>query len=286
MTNTDEMPGEIGKEIEQDFHLICNVVKAAGLIAMEYFGKDPRSWEKAKGDPVSVADLAVNQYLSEQLREARPNYGWLSEESEDEPDRMQKDRVWVVDPIDGTRAFLRGDTDFAVAVALLEANRPVAGVVFAPATGDFFAAIKGGGAQLNGLPIHIEKAANLEGMRMLGEESFFGSPRLWPISWPAMSYRRINSFALRLAFIADSRSDAAITIRPKADWDMAAADLILSEAGGRCVDENGADIEYNRPSPSHAVVVAAASALIDPILGRLQPAMARWEEMRGNGSGD
>ncbi|MCH8861926.1 MAG: 3'(2'),5'-bisphosphate nucleotidase CysQ, partial [Proteobacteria bacterium] len=79
---------------------------------MEYFGKDPRCWEKAKGDPVSVADLAVNQFLSEQLRDARPEYGWLSEESEDEPDRLEKERVWVVDPIDGTRAFLRGDTEF------------------------------------------------------------------------------------------------------------------------------------------------------------------------------
>ena len=284
MTTADPSPEEIEEEIEQDFRLICNVVRAAGVIAMEYFGKDPRSWEKAKGDPVSVADLAVNQYLSEQLRDARPDYGWLSEESEDEPDRMQKDRVWVVDPIDGTRAFLRGDTDFAVAVALLQANKPVAGVVFAPATGDFFAAIKGGGAQLNGLPMCIESNSDLEGMRMMGEESFFCSPRLWPIPWPTMSFRRINSFALRLAFIADGRSDAAITIRPKADWDLAAADLILSEAGGRCVDENGADIAYNRAAPTHPIVVAAPSALIEPVLERLQPAMERWEEMRGNGS--
>ncbi len=286
MTKADASPSNIGGEIEEDFHLICNVVRAAGVIAMEYFGKDPRSWEKAKGDPVSVADLAINQYLSEQLRDARPDYGWLSEESEDEPDRMRKDRVWVVDPIDGTRAFLRGDSDFAVAVALLQANKPVAGVVFAPATGDFFAAIKGGGAQLNGSPIRIEKAAGLDGMRMLGEESFFCSPRLWPIPWPAMSFRRINSFALRLAFIADSRCDVAITIRPKADWDLAAADLILSEAGGRCIDEKGKDIEYNRASPSHPIVVAAASALIEPVLERLQPAMERWEEMRGGGSDD
>lgn len=286
MSKTDAQPEGIGEEVEQDFRLICNVVRAAGTIAMEYFGKDPRSWEKARGDPVSVADLAVNQFLSEQLRDARPDYGWLSEESEDEPDRMKKSRVWVVDPIDGTRAFLRGDTDFAVAVALLEANKPVAGVVFAPATGDFFAALKGDGAQLNGMPMRIDSPANLEGMRMLGEESFFCSPRLWPIPWPTMSFRRINSFALRLTFIADSRSDAAITIRPKADWDLAAADLILSEAGGRCVDEKGADIVYNRASPTHPIVVAAAAPLIDPMLDRLQPAMELWETMRGNGSKD
>ncbi len=271
------------EEIEEDFRLICNVVRAAGSIAMEYFGKDPRSWEKAKGDPVSVADLAVNQFLSEQLRDARPEYGWLSEESEDEPDRLEKERVWVVDPIDGTRAFLRGDTDFAVAVALLEANRPVAGVVYAPATGDFFAAVKGNGAQLNGLPLSVNSRPDPEGMRMLGEESFFYSKRLWPIPWPKMHFRRINSFALRLAFIADKRCDGAITIRPKADWDLAAADLILSEAGGRCVDSRGAELEYNRAVPMHPIVVAGAATLIEPMLERLQPAMERWEKMRGNG---
>lgn len=275
---------EQSEEIEEDFRLICNVVRAAGSIAMEYFGKDPRSWEKAKGEPVSVADLAVNQFLSEQLRDARPEYGWLSEESEDEPDRLEKERVWVVDPIDGTRAFLRGDTDFAVAVALLEANQPVAGVVYAPATGDFFAAVKGNGAQLNGMPLSIDRQPDLEGMRMLGEESFFYSKRLWPIPWPKMQFRRINSFALRLAFIADSRCDGAITIRPKADWDLAAADLILSEAGGRCVDNRGAALKYNRAVPMHPIIVAGAAPLIEPMLERLQPAMERWEEMRGNGA--
>jgi myo-inositol-1(or 4)-monophosphatase len=249
---------------------------------MEYFGKDPRSWEKAKGDPVSVADLAVNQFLSEQLRDARPGYGWLSEESEDEPDRLKKERVWVVDPIDGTRAFLRGDTDFSVAVALLEAGKPVTGVVYAPATGDFFTAIKGQGAQLNGLAIKKDGRTDLEGMRLLGEESFFCSPRLWPIPWPRMTFRRINSFALRLAFIADNRCDAAITIRPKADWDLAAADLILSEAGGCCVDAAGAALEYNCASPSHPIIVAGGRALIAPMLERLQPAMERWEELRGD----
>ncbi len=268
--------------MEQDFRLLCTAVRAAGTIAMEYFGKDPRSWEKAKGDPVSVADLAVNQFLSEQLRDARPDYGWLSEESEDEPERLKKERVWVVDPIDGTRAFLRGDTDFAVAVALLDAGKPVAGVVFAPATGDFFTARKGMGAQLNGLALRKDRRPALEGMRMLGEEGFFCSPRLWPIPWPAMTFRRINSFALRLAFIADNRCDGAITIRPKADWDLAAADLILSETGGRCVDQAGADIVYNCASPIHPIVVAAASTLIEPMLERLQPAMERWEEMRSD----
>lgn len=274
-----ESPSE---DIEEDFRLLCTAVRAAGTIAMEYFGRDPRSWEKAKGDPVSVADLAINQFLSEQLRDARPDYGWLSEESEDEPERIGKERVWVVDPIDGTRAFLRGDTDFAVAVALLEAGKPVAGVVFAPATGDFFTAIKGRGAQLNGIALQQDSDPDLEGIRMLGEESFFCSPRLWPIPWPAMSFRRINSFALRLAFIADGRCDAAITIRPKADWDLAAADLILSEAGGRCVDEVGAELEYNGASTIHPIVVAGATALIEPMLERLQPAMERWEEMRGD----
>lgn len=286
MSNTDPQPKNVGEEIEKDFQFLCTVVRAAGIIALEYFGKDPRSWEKAKGDPVSVADLAVNQFLSEQLRDARPDYGWLSEESEDEPERMKKKHVWVVDPIDGTRAFLRGDTDFSVAVALLEDNKPVAGVVYAPATGDFFAAMKGDGAQLNGMPLHIDPAIDIEGMRMLGEESFFCSPRLWPTPWPNMSFRRINSFALRLAFIADGRSDAAITIRPKADWDLAAADLILSEAGGRCVDEKGADITYNRASPNHPIIVAAAASLIDPMLERLQPAMELWDKMRGGGSGN
>src|SRR5437660_1447580 len=138
-----------------DQALLIAAVREAGAIALKAFRTKVRAWEKQGGTPVSDADIAVNQHLQRRLGEARPDYGWLSEETEDDQTRLEKRRVWVVDPIDGTRAFLAGTPHFCQAVALVEDGRPILAALFNPATDEFFEAAVGNGATLNGKPIRV-----------------------------------------------------------------------------------------------------------------------------------
>ena len=142
-------------ELARDHALVIDAVREAGAMAMTYFGGDVESWEKAPGNPVSDADIAVDNLLADRLCRERPAYGWLSEETEDDPARLSTPLVWIVDPIDGTRAFLKGRPEFTVCAALVADGAPILGVVFNPATGDFFEALKGGGARHNGHQISV-----------------------------------------------------------------------------------------------------------------------------------
>lgn len=261
---------------DADFALMTDAVRGAAAIARQHFRADVASWDKAPGDPVSVVDLEINRYLHDRLAGPRDGYGWLSEESEDAPARLSCRRVWVVDPIDGTRAFLRGTPDFAISVALVEDGRPVMGAIHSPVDDDLFAARLGAGATVNGQPIRVSGRTDLSGARMLGEASFFRSKKYWPVAWPRMDHATVNSIALRLALVAAGRRDAIVTLRAKSDWDVAAGDIIVTEAGGTCTDEDGRPLTYNTATPEHRNVIAATPALIAPILDRVRPALARW----------
>ncbi|MFQ5348013.1 MAG: 3'(2'),5'-bisphosphate nucleotidase CysQ [Rhodothalassiaceae bacterium] len=258
-----------------DLDLLTDAVRGAASLALQYFERPVDVWHKRPNDPVSEADIAVNRYLRERLRRARPDYGWLSEESEDDPDRLRRERLWVVDPIDGTRAFLRGQAEFAVSVALVEGDRPLMGAVLQPVTGTLYRAVRGQGASRDHHPLQVSARAALAGCHMLADPAFFRARRHWPVPWPDMDYRRVPSLALRLAFVAAGGADAMVSIGRKHDWDLAAADLIVEEAGGRVVDATGSRLRYNRERPTQSCVIAAAPALIAPILARVVPAMAR-----------
>ena len=269
-----------------DFRLLVDAVQGAGNIALQFFERPLDVWHKRPNDPVSEADLAVDRYLKERLVHARPEYGWLSEESEDDLSRLERARVWVVDPIDGTRAFLRGSADFAVSVALVEGDRPIMGAVLQPVTGALFRARTGRGATCDGQPLHVAAMGELEGCRILADADFFRAAQHWPVPWPEMDYARLPSLALRLAYVAARRFDAMVSLGRKHDWDLAAADLIVEEAGGRVVDDRGAPLRYNREEPVQTSVIAAPPALIPAILARVGPAMARWREKRSTTGGD
>ncbi len=267
-----------GDRDSDDFRLLTDAVQGAGNIALQFFERSLDVWHKRPGDPVSEADIAVDRYLKERLLHARPDYGWLSEESEDDPARLARERVWVVDPIDGTRAFLRGSADFAVSVALIEGERPIMGAVLQPVTGTLFRARAGRGATCDGRPLHVATTRKLEGCRILADADFFHAARHWPVPWPEMDYARLPSLALRLAYVAARRFDAMVSLGRKHDWDLAAADLIVEEAGGRVVDDRGSPLLYNREEPVQTSVIAAPPALIPAILARVGPAMARRRE--------
>lgn len=263
--------------LEDDIRLVRQVTEEAGRIALSYFARDCRAWDKSPDNPVSEADLAVDEFLRTTLMSNRTGYGWLSEETEDQPERLRCGRLWIVDPIDGTRAFLRGGDDWAVSVALIQDERPVIAALYAPAKDAFYFAEAGKGATKNGKPIMVNQTAHVENARMMGEPCAFKSEKLWPTPWPDSMYvEQANSIALRLCQIADGQFDACVTLRPKNDWDMAAADLILREAGGTVMTGRGNSLIYNREKPLHDHIVAACPTLIPEIMERVEPAIKAW----------
>jgi len=253
---------------ESDVALLERIVRKAGAIAQAIYDKPHKTWSKKDGSPVTEADLAVNRFLNEELRSARPDYGWLSEESEDDPARLAARRVFVVDPIDGTLAFVKHRPHFTISAAVVEDGMPVAGAVHNPITVQTFAAAKGGGAMLNGNTIRVSARRELEGCRMLASKATLSNRRWRP--WPAMHVEVPNSIAYRVSLVASGSFDVAITMAETHDWDLAAADLILREAGGIITSLNGEALHYNRAAVAQPSVLAAGPALHAVVLSRLR----------------
>lgn len=256
-------------DAQDDLQLLLDAAREAGEIALRYFGKNPEVWMKAGQSPVSEADYAADTYLRETLGAARPDYGWLSEETVDSAARMSARRTFVVDPIDGTRGFLEGNSAWCVSVAIVEAGRSVAGVLDCPARGEIYSALPGQGAYKNGRRIRVREP---------GTELEVGGPQrfvdLLPQEWRQRVRRmpHVPSLAYRLAMIAEGSIDATF-VKPNAhDWDIAAVDLILSEAGGRLLDADGAGPAYAAAVPRHGLLVAGSGALLGAMAGAIAAA--------------
>jgi myo-inositol-1(or 4)-monophosphatase len=250
-------------EHDEDLELLTRAVREAGKIALKFFSGQYRRWNKPGGSPVTEADLAIDEFLNQELRRARPDYGWLSEESLDDPARLKARRVFVVDPIDGTVAFMKGRPHFTICAAVVESGRPLCGVVFNPAREECFTAQLNQGARLNGLPIHASDQTEIEGSRLLANRSLF-------TDWPPMQIETFSSIAYRVALVAAGQFDAMVSLTSKRDWDLAAADIILAEAGGRLVDLDGKTAIYNAPAAIHGATIAAGPGLIGPLLAALK----------------
>lgn len=254
---------------ETDLALLIDAARGAGEIAQRFSGPKARVWDKPGGQgPVTEADLAVNDYLADHLRGVRPGYGWLSEESADTGDRLDRDTVFIVDPIDGTRSFIEGSRTWAHALAVVRHGRVQAGVVYLPARDKLYAAASGQGATLNGAPIRVGGRAALEGAMVLAPKPVF-APEHWRRAVPAMTRGFRPSLAYRLGLVAEGRFDAMFTLRPSWEWDIAAGALILSEAGAVISDRRGLDLRFNNAHPQLDGVVAANPALHAELTGAL-----------------
>jgi myo-inositol-1(or 4)-monophosphatase len=238
--------------------LLAAAVREAGALALKTFRGPLRQWTKGKSSPVSEADIAVDELLRERLGAVAATHGWLSEETEDDPRRLQADAVWIVDPIDGTRSYLAGREDWVISAALATRGRPVLAAIFAPVTDEMFLAAEGAGATLNGVPILASQDATFDGARLLGPKRFLGGvAKIHPAALPLP---RIGSLALRLVRVAHAAVDVAFAGGNSHDWDLAAADLLVHEAGGVMTDLNGRRLVYNRPEPTHRELLAAGPA--------------------------
>jgi myo-inositol-1(or 4)-monophosphatase len=239
----------------RDSALLIETVRDAGALALSMFRTELRNWTKGASSPVSEADIAVNDLIESRLRSATPDYGWLSEESDDDPSRLGKRLTWIVDPIDGTRAYLAGRDDWCVSVALVEDASPLLAAVFAPVTDEFFFAARGQGASCNNVPVCATFGDTLDFSRIAGPKPLV--ERLDRSRNDVVLHPRIGSLALRLCRVADARIDAAFAGGQSRDWDLAAADLIVHEANGRMTSIEGDAILYNRAEVTHGVLVAA-----------------------------
>ena len=251
-----------------DLDLILDAAREAGELALKARAGGLKIWSKDGGSPVTDADLAVDALLKDRLRAARPDYGWLSEETVDDPARLTTTRQFVVDPIDGTVAFMNNKPWFAVSIAVVENGKPIAGVVHAPALNETYCAVTGGGATLNGMAISPSDTDDLEDAAMLGDAKMFIHPA-WTNPWPPMRVESRNSIAYRVCLVAAGAFDAAVALSPKSEWDVAAADLIRSEAGACLTDHKGRSFSYNQPIPLVPSLVCANATLAPLILNRV-----------------
>jgi myo-inositol-1(or 4)-monophosphatase len=243
------------EHLTRDAALLKETVREAGGLALSLFRTELKTWIKGESSPVSEADIAVNDLLETRLRSATPGYGWLSEESADDEERVGKRLVWIVDPIDGTRAYLAGREDWCVSVALVEGAVPILAAVFAPASDEFFFAERGRGACLNARSIRATSGTELDFARMAGPKPLV--ERLKSAPGEISLHPRIGSLALRLCRVGQGNLDAAFAGGQSHDWDLAAANLIVQEADGKMTTLSGEAIEYNRREVTHGVLVAA-----------------------------
>jgi len=246
---TAEISARAGAQLEA-------AVRDAGSLALSLFQKPIKTWTKGpSSSPVSEADIAIDALLRERLTAGTDAFAWLSEESADDAARLHARYVWVVDPIDGTRAYIAGQPDWAISVALIEHDRPIMACLYAPAMDEFFAARAGGGSSLNGKAIAATAGADLQHLRVVGPQKFLD--RLSSVLPPFERLPRGHSLALRLARVARGACDAAFAGGNSHDWDLAAADLLVHEAGGALTPLAGGTIAYNHPVPRHGMLIAA-----------------------------
>src|SRR6516225_5889344 len=241
---------------------LASAVREAGALALHMFRGRPASWIKGASSPVSEADLAVDALLRERLLAIR-DAGWLSEETED-----------MVDPIDGTRAYLAGLAEWVIAAALVRFGRPLVAALYAPVSDELFLSVAGGGATLNGAPIKASAGDQLAGATFSGAKRRLDS--LVAVEPRIVTAPRIPSLALRLARVATGALDGTFAAPNSHDWDLAAADLLVHEAGGLVTTLTGESLIYNRPDPVHGALVAAGRARHELLLGLIRDRLAEF----------
>ncbi len=241
MSQTDQ------PDLRADLELAIRAARAAGREVMKHFRGGGEVRYKSPDQPVTEADLAADRMLRDMLLGARPEYGWLSEETADSPDRLGRERVWLVDPIDGTRSFVDGVAEFAVSVGLAVDGRAVVGVVYNPATDELYHASLGGGAFRDGEPVRVSASpAGLPVALASRSEIRRGEFHELREEWEVRPY---GSTTCKMVRVADGSAHLFLSRGPKSEWDVCAADLVVREAGGGVTDAEGRELRYNRPEP-------------------------------------
>ena len=247
----------------EEMKIAERAAREAGEIIMAFYGKKYCIEEKEKGQPVTAADLAANVRIQEVLLGRYPADGWLSEENKDDLKRLKASRVWIVDPIDGTKEFIQKVPQFSVSIALVVGDSPVLGVVYNPAEEKFFKSLRGQGAWLNGEPMRVSLREEPKGARLLVSRS---EPRR-KFRQLAETYQidRVGSIAYRLALVGGGLGDGTVTFRSIHEWDVCAGVMIVEGAGGMVLDGEGGKARFNQSDPRLKGLVASNSSLVHAI---------------------
>jgi myo-inositol-1(or 4)-monophosphatase len=254
---------------QEALDLLVPAVQEAGEIGLRFGREGARTFTKIDSSPVTEADLAIDARLAERLRGVSEAVAWLSEEATDSAERLSKRQVWVVDPIDGTRGFVAGNGEWVISAALVEDGRPIAGVLLRPTTGELYEAAEGAGAFLNGHRLRVTDGPIADVRSASGPKFYVDLVR--EIVEEAERHASLSSLALRLAFMAEGRTDLAFAKSAAHDWDIAAADIIVREAGGRLTWLDGTEIVYNRRHPVHPALIAAGAERHPGMVALLKP---------------
>lgn len=251
--------------MDADLALAMETAREAGKAVLGFFRKELSIRDKGNDNPVTQADLEADRILKMRLLGSRPDYGWLSEETTDSPERLQKRRVWVVDPIDGTKEFIRGVPEFAISIGLAEEGSAILGVVYNPATSEMFLAMRGEGAHLDGRPIRVSSTCAIEDALLEASRTEFAGGRFARIRKSISRIEPIGSIAYKLARVAAGQADMVFSFTPKSEWDLCGAAAILSAAGGVISLPDGGPIRFNRANTQFPGV-AATNGLLHPAL--------------------
>jgi myo-inositol-1(or 4)-monophosphatase len=254
---------------QEALDLLVPAVQEAGEIGLRFGREGARTFTKTDSSPVTEADLAIDARLAERLRGVSEAVAWLSEEATDSAERLSKRQVWVIDPIDGTRGFVAGNGEWVISAALVEDGRPIAGVLLRPTTGELYKAAEGAGAFLNGRRLRVTDGPIADVRSASGPKFYVDLVR--EIVEETERHASLSSLALRLAFMAEGRTDLAFAKSAAHDWDIAAADIIVREAGGRLTWLDGTGIVYNRRHPVHPALIAAGVERHPGVVALLKP---------------
>jgi len=246
-----------------------DTARAAGAIVRRWYAGNYTVRDKAHDSPVTEADVEANQCIHAAIQAAFPDDGWLSEETRDSAERLGKTRVWIIDPLDGTKEFINHIPEFCVCIGLVEHGVPVLGVEYNPVREELFAGARGGGVTLNGAPVRASAQHDLAAARMLASRSETDRGE-WDEFTTELTIVLTGSVAYKLALIAAGRGDATFSLTPKNEWDVCAGAALIAEAGGRITDRFGAPLRFNQRDTLLPGLIASNDALYDPIVELLQ----------------
>lgn len=257
--------------LENELHVAVEAARAAGTIVRWWYesGYTVREKGDRRDSPVTEADVEADTWIRETILGAFPDDGWLSEETRDSEERLHKRRVWIVDPLDGTKEFIQHIPEFVVAIGLVEDGVPILGVEYNPIRGDLFAGVVGRGAWLNGYPMYVSTVAALSEALTLTSRSETARGE-WKEFETHLSLRHTGSVAYKLALIAAGRGDATFSLVPKNEWDICAGAALITAAGGRITDRYGKPLRFNQAQTQLPGIIACNAALFEPIVGLLQ----------------
>lgn len=246
------------------------ITRMAGAAIMQYYKSSFDVTDKKPDNPVTDADYAADSLLKEKLLARLPEAGWLSEETVDNPDRLNNKLVWVVDPLDGTKEFIMGIPEFAISVGLVEDGQPILGIVYNPPVDEMFYAVRGGGVFFNGNPVRVTDRAKLAGSVIDASRSERKRGEFEPFE-EMFDIRTMGGTAYKLARVAAGLCDVAWSRGPKNEWDICGGVLLVNEAGGRCVNLDDEEFSFNRPKTLVNGFIADNGTLHEAVIATLAP---------------